>query len=176
MIDYHLALLIGTLFLIINCVYRIIKKQDKKRIIVSSMLIIYLTLVAAVTLFPIVYNAPEKIAFTDWYNIIPFKTIISYFGNGFTLTALTQFLGNIVMTIPFGILILLLIEKKSKLMLFLLALSLPLVIESTQLLIGIIFNYHYRNPDIDDIILNLFGIYIGYGLYYLFKKLKKSNT
>lgn len=176
MIDYPIALLIGALIIIINIIYRLLKKQAKKRIILSSVLILYLTLVSALTIFPIVYDAPFEFAFSDWYNVIPLKTIITSFSNGFTLTALTQNLGNIIMTIPFGILILLLIEKKSKLKLFLLALSLPLAIESAQLLIGIIFNYHYRNPDIDDVILNLVGTYIGYGIFYLCKKLKISNT
>lgn len=171
MIDYPFAILCGFIGVIINIIFRLIRKNPIKRVIISSVLILYLSSVAAVTLFPIVFDAPEYSSGVEWYNIIPFKTIFQTFQNGITSTALFQVFGNIILTVPFGILVLFLIKNVNIKKLIILALSLPSAIEIIQLFIGLIFNYRYRNPDIDDVILNMCGIFIGYGLYFLTKKI-----
>ncbi len=48
---------------------------------------------------------------------------------------------------------------------------LPIIIELSQMIIGISIDNMYRNVDIDDFILNTVGVYIGYGLYYVYKRI-----
>ena len=93
-------------------VYALIKKVCIKRMILTCVFIVYLTGVAAVTLFPIVYDSVvEYSESVTWYNIIPFKTISEALKNGITSTAITQIAGNIVLAIPFGIIVSLRFEK-----------------------------------------------------------------
>ncbi|MEE0873745.1 MAG: VanZ family protein [Ruminococcus sp.] len=166
MITNGFAVLIGTVILAVYLIYALIRKRPVKRIIVTCIFIIYLVGVAIVTLFPIVYD--DLTEYTDavtWYNFTPFKTIISAFQNGITATAVTQIIGNIALSVPFGVLVLLLFKLPRRWQKLVIALSFTIAIESSQLFIGFAIGNMYRNIDIDDIILNLSGAYIGYGLY-----------
>ena len=53
---------------------------------------------------------------------------------------------------------------------------LPIIIELSQIIIGISIDNMYRNVDIDDFILNTVGVYIGYGLYYVYKRMFICRT
>lgn len=112
-------------------------------------------------------------------NLIPFKTISSYFtGEGihnFSLSDLPHYrivnvLGNWILFVPFGFL-LPLISKKckkiSKVLLF--GFLLVLLIEFEQYFIG-------RSCDIDDLILNVLGVAFGYLLYRLVYKLSSKKS
>lgn len=166
MITYELAILLGVILLIAYIIYAIILKRSIKRIIVNCIFIAYLIGVAIVTLFSIVYDDPVE--YTDiitWYNFIPFKTISSAFHNGITATAVTQIIGNIIMSVPFGVIVLMLFNIPQWWKKLLIALSFTASIELIQMLIGMAIGNMYRNIDIDDIILNLLGVIIGYGIY-----------
>lgn len=174
MISYGLVVLIGAIVLVIYIVYALIKKPGMKRVIVTCVFIIYLTGVAAVTLFPIVYDSPVE--YTDtvkWYNWIPFKTISEALNNGVRITAITQIVGNIVLAIPFGIIVSLLFEKLQWWKKLLAALSFTIAIELSQMLIGFAIGNMYRNIDIDDVILNILGACSGYGIYAIVFRKKK---
>lgn len=166
MITYELAILIGLVLLTVYIVYALILKRSIKRIIVTCIFIIYLIGVAVITLFPIVYY--DIVEYTDiitWYNFIPFKTISAAFQNGITATAVTQIVGNIVMSMPFGVIVLMLFNIPQWWKKLLVALSFTILIELMQLLIGIAVGNMYRNIDIDDVLLNMLGIYLGYVIY-----------
>lgn len=166
MITYELALLIGAVLLLAYIVYAMIAKRNKKRMIVTCLFIIYLVGVAIVTLFPIVYSDP--VAYTDaikWYNFIPFKTAISAFQNGITTTAVAQIIGNIVLSVPFGTFVLILFRIPQWWKKALIALIFPVLIECTQLIIGIVIGNMYRNIDVDDILFNMLGVFLGYAIY-----------
>ncbi len=178
MITYELALFIGAIVLLIFSGIAFLKKSDKSTLITGCLFIIYLTIVAIITLFPILYE--EKVEYfgeTTWYNLIPFKTITEMFSNGFNLTALIQTSGNICMAIPYGIFIMMFTKNKKWWKSLLFALLLTLSIELSQLFIGLSIDNMYRNVDIDDIILNVIGCYIGYTIYKLLpNKLKNKQA
>ena len=153
MITNGLAILIGAVILAVYLMYAIIRKRPVKRIVV------------------IVYD--DVTEYTDtitWYNFIPFKTIVSAFQNGVTTTAITQIIGNIALAVPFGIMVLMLFKLPHWWQKLLIALSFTIAIESSQLYIGLFIGNMYRNIDIDDVILNLMGTYIGYGIYAILPK------
>lgn len=87
-------------------------------------------------------------------NFIPFDTIITSFSLGrIDYELLFLFLGNIAIFFPLGFFVSAAIKNKFFLVLFPLLLSCG--IEVSQYLLG---NGH---PDIDDVILNVFGFYLG---------------
>lgn len=92
------------------------------------------------------------------YNIIPLRSIIEFI-NGFTFKAfLINIVANIVVFVPFGILIPLVIkELRGRLkQLILSAMGVIFVLEILQMLLRVgVF-------DVDDIILNIVGVAVGY--------------
>jgi len=86
-------------------------------------------------------------------NFIPFKEMLRYdFGSDLFIR---NVLGNVLLFLPYGFFITYLFNFKEIKMPILLILILSIVIESTQLMIGRVF-------DIDDIFLNVCGGMLGY--------------
>ncbi|MBO6195397.1 MAG: VanZ family protein [Bacilli bacterium] len=101
-------------------------------------------------------------------NIIPLKIIydtIAELKKGNIDYLIISLLGNIVMFIPIGYFIKILWNCNNK-KTILLGFLISLFIETSQLFIG-------RETDIDDLLLNTFGVIIGIVLYKLIKKTKK---
>ncbi len=97
------------------------------------------------------------------FNIIPFKTIVSYIykmlnGSINILTFLKNLVGNLVLLMPFSIFIMILNpEKETNLKKFL------IIIIIISILIEILqFLTFSGNCDIDDVILNVFGAFIAF--------------
>lgn len=166
MITYQLAILLGIISIIFYVLISVFLKVNPKKIIISCIFIVYLTAVAIVTLFPIIID--EKVQYfgnSTWYNIIPFKTITQTLQYGITTTAIAQILGNILMSVPFGVFVMLFLRNPKWWKMLLFALLLTVGIELSQMIIGLAINNMYRTIDIDDIILNVIGAYLGYGIY-----------
>ncbi len=103
-------------------------------------------------------------------NLIPFKvlyeTYYEVFVNGYINYFLINFLGNIILFIPFGLIIPLLWKLSTKKTLFIGFCS-SLLIEFTQLFLA-------RGTDIDDLILNTTGTLLGILLFKLLQKYFKN--
>ena len=114
----------------------------------------------------------EVVTFQDvsWSssNFIPFKEMLRYdFG---TKLFFKNVIGNMIMFIPFGFFTSYFLKLKKVYSVFLLTLLTSITIETTQLLIGRVF-------DIDDIILNVIGgliVYLIFKIIYKIKFLKKE--
>lgn len=78
-------------------------------------------------------------------------------------------LGNIILTIPIGMLIFRLLGHIKLVPLLMLAFYIPMHIETMQLFLHVI-GYSTRTVDIDDVLLNGCGILIGYYGSFLCKK------
>lgn len=101
---------------------------------------------------------------TSWAtnNFIPFKEIMRY--NITSRLFFKNVLGNMIMFLPFGFFVSYYLKsEKLTLPLFLILIA-SISIEVVQLSIGRVF-------DVDDIILNILGGLMGYGLYFIFKKI-----
>ena len=109
----------------------------------------------------------EVVTFQDvsWSssNFIPFKEMLRYeFG---TKLFFKNVVGNMIMFIPFGFFISYFLKLKKIYSVFILTLLTSITIETTQLLIGLVF-------DIDDIFLNIIGGLIGYFIFKIIYKIK----
>ena len=95
-------------------------------------------------------------------NFVPFKEILRY--NLGSRLFIKNIIGNMVMFVPYGFFVSYYSKNVKFTSAFFLVLIASVVIESTQLAIGRVF-------DVDDILLNVVGGLIGYLLYKLLDKL-----
>lgn len=117
-------------------------------------------------IFPIPgdYSGPSK----PRINLIPF-----YFGTcdhmpGLCLTNIVEYiLGNVFLTIPFdfGIGFVARLNQKD---FFWLAVLVGTVFEVTQLILSLVFRSAVRAVDINDVILNATGVWLGYAVFRIF--------
>ena len=139
--------------------YKKNKPINRIREIFINLFFIYFLILVNLTLFK---YGDLMIDFDNrfYINYIPLVETIKMFNNNFTdiHTALYNVIGNIVLFIPFGFFIYIKFEKnKSKALLAVLIMTL-----GVEFIQGFI---PYRFCDIDDIILNTFGGYIGIIIY-----------
>ena len=106
------------------------------------------------------FNRSSKYNY-QFYNLVPFRTILSINNNQFILKTLIY---NLVIFIPFGIIIYKLKDENKDLKNYLITVTFLAI-----LIRGIGYLFHYMVFDIDDIILNIIGSLI---TYYIIKKNK----
>lgn len=137
------------------------KSKGKDILLVYTLMYIYLSFVLYFTLMPVITSVPY--VFNHPYkpmNLVPFIDVLEGRGDFFR-----QVMLNIIMTIPFGFLFPLTGNKSAKFgrtVFFCFLMSLG--IELLQPLIN-----GFRSSDITDIITNVLGGMVGYGLYIIFK-------
>lgn len=106
------------------------------------------------------------------YNLIPFKEMkrfITYREKLGTVAVVTNIFGNIIGFIPFGLILPIISKKRRKLAIIsLLSFELSLTIEIIQLI------FKVGSFDVDDMILNTLGGFIGYLLFLLFNKIRRK--
>ncbi len=113
---------------------------------------------------------PFKGMFEFSYNFVPtlYKVIIGEYLLG--SWDITMIIGNVLMFVPFGILLSLCFQKINHKNIFIYAILIPSIIEILQPFIG-------RSFDIDDIIMNFWGIIIGYFIVIVLRNfLKRKET
>ncbi len=129
--------------------------KNKQKIIFYKELLTLIFIIYVLCLFYVVTFGD-----VSWSNsnFIPFKEMFRYsFGSNLFIK---NVLGNIIMFIPYGFFISYYLKLKKPLSAFLLILLVSASIETTQLLIGRVF-------DIDDITLNVIGGMLGFLIYKL---------
>lgn len=136
-------------------------RKGKYTLFINTIMYVYLSFVLYFTLMPVIASLP--FVFDHPYvpmNLVPFIDVTAGRGDFVRQVAL-----NIIMTIPFGILLPLV--KVGKMNLFKVILAtflLSFAIEIIQPLLS-----SYRMSDITDIINNVLGGMIGYGIYLIFR-------
>ena len=163
------------IFAIVICI--LLKKGVKKTALVC-IFIAYITAVVCIVFFPILYDEPVVYGngYT-WYNLVPFATIAETVSDGFGETAFLQIFGNIFLSVPFGFFVMMWMKKPKLWKMFVFAFAFTITIELSQMFIGFAINNMYRNVDIDDVILNATGAFIGFGIYKILpKSFKKMLT
>lgn len=182
MLDPIIAYFAGLLLMLCYLIYARKNNIPKRRVLHISVFILYMCAVVALTLFPLVFDrayCQPSDCIENRIQPIPFYTISNMIRYGLPIYSVIQIGGNLIMTIPFGIVLPVLtsgVVNKRRQFLSVFAIVLPIKIEVTQLMIGVLFGTFYRTMDIDDIILNTAGVFIGYGLYRIIKKSLKKHS
>lgn len=109
-------------------------------------------------------SARERISTGVGINLVPFRSIQAYFVHYGLDGFLVNFVGNIVMFVPWGFGLTLLWKKNQRIWIIVLySLGLTVMIETIQLFIG-------RSVDVDDLILNFIGSCLGAVAYHVLRR------
>ena len=135
------------------------RPQGRDRLLVNTLLYAYLSLVLYFTMMPVVVSIPSMLdhPYTPM-NLVPFIDVSLGRGDFFRQVFL-----NVVMTLPFGFLFPLTRGKRAKFgatvfSCFLMSLGIELLQP-----------FFDRSSDITDLITNVIGGALGYGLYVVFR-------
>lgn len=167
----------------VRVIILVLKQKQKKSLVwlkelIKFLFVLYILMVVSVTLFPLYIGLPQE-EFS--YRVINYVPLISIFRDisqvGIAYSGDTLFMiklivrnvgGNILMLMPLGFLMPLLWEKFKRLKnMIMMGLFISLSIESVQFvecLLGIVIA---RAVDIDDVICNVLGTFLGYSIYKL---------
>ena len=172
LIDFDLSTALLGIILLLFIVFYLKNKKDKDLLYLFFFSVFYLYLLGVLkyTIFPIPIGSGmaeimrRELKFSSGINLIPFDINIVN----------EQVLYNILLTVPFGFgLPFLLNVTKIRLMIY--GVSFCVVIESLQLIISLFLGFPYRTIDINDVILNVFGVILGFMVFkvfgFLFKKM-----
>ena len=162
-----IPLLIGVGILAALLLFHSRQKRDPTYLICFSIFWAYLLFLLDVTLFPIplditrIWLPKERVLFILTHvNLIPFN----YFDFFNKYVVFVEIVRNIFLTIPFGFGINLFARVKSKNILWLGA-AVGFAIEMAQLTVSLAIGGVYRTVDITDVLLNMVGVWLGYGLF-----------
>lgn len=134
--------------------------KNKERIILYKELLSLLFVIYVLCLFYVVTF--QDVSWSS-SNFIPFQEMFRYdFGSRLFIK---NVLGNMLLFVPYGFFMGYYLKIKKPIAIFLLCLLVSGTIETTQLLIGRVF-------DVDDIFLNLVGGMIGFVLYKLLEDIR----
>ena len=135
------------------------RAQGRDSLLVNTLMYAYLSLVLYFTMMPVVVSIPFILNPPyEPMNLVPFIDVSLGRGDFFRQVFL-----NIIMTLPFGFLFPLTRDKRAKFGItvffcFLMSLGIELLQP-----------FFDRNSDITDLITNVIGGVLGYGLYVIFK-------
>lgn len=138
--------------------------KNKKTFVLYKEIFLLLFLIYILCLFQIVTFEDQSL-YIGGNNLVPLREILRYrFGSRLFIK---NVIGNVVMFIPYGIFASLYAKLEKPFHALCLVFFASVTVETTQLIIGRVF-------DIDDIILNVIGGFIGYGIYTLIDTIGES--
>ena len=154
-------LLTGMLLLTVIGVYGYFRKKPLNKILFFTLLGTYMLFLIFFVWFPMYIKPGLRFEYV-LVQPVPFFTIIKSLSSGSITNIGREICANILMTVPYGMMIPFLFRSKEKWKYILNMFGMPLAIEISQLLWCIVLDSHYRMADIDDVLLNALGIFIGY--------------
>jgi glycopeptide antibiotics resistance protein len=162
--EYDLLIGFGILIVLLPILWW--RKHNLSYLLFFSIFWVYLLAVVQVVFFPIAINTDYSgAAFMPSINLIPF-----YFGSCFSNMpelCVRGIVDNIILTIPFGFGVNFLVRVKPR-NFFWLAIAVGLGFEFSQLMLSIAFRSGFRAVDINDAILNVTGVLLGYAFFRAF--------
>ena len=129
--------------------------KNKEKLVLYKELLGLSFIIYILCLFQVVTFQDNVSWSTD--NFIPFKEMFRY--NIGSRLFVKNVLGNMLMFLPYGFFVSFYLENKRPKLTLILTLIASFSVELVQMMIGRVF-------DIDDILLNLLGGYLGYLIYY----------
>ena len=114
--------------------------------------------------------------FIRFTNFIPFRTIVEYidrYNNGFRNLSVINLLGNFILFTPMGMLLPCVVPKLNRF--WKVTLTVLIMVVAVEITQGIL---RVGSVDIDDVLFNVIGAIIGYGMIkipFVFKFFKKIN-
>ena len=140
------------------------------QVVGAVMLATYAWWICSVAFFPLPLGVSAAVsagdfAGRDWVNLVPFREVVRALPQLGAAQIIREFGGNILLFVPFTLAGPLL-WPRLRTWLWPLAAGLggSLAIELIQLALSGLVGFPYRQTDVDDVILNTFGAFLGYAL------------
>jgi glycopeptide antibiotics resistance protein len=135
-----------------------------------ALFVLYLGWVACATLFPLPVRPGvaelEASGAGVVVGLVPLATIRDVLANGTPFAQVWILGGNVLTLAPFGFLLPFTVPRLATWgRMALTALLFPLGIELAQLGVSLLLGYSYRVTEIDDVLLNLTGVLLGFAVY-----------
>ena len=175
-----IILLIGYLFfLVMTKKYKSYSRQKLTRL---TLFVCYVIALIGIVFFPFpiqreLIEDSIRYAMEQYHNFIPFSTPLRSFnemGDIGILSLMHLFL-NVLLFIPLGFLVPIIWSKKMSVQSVVwCGFFTSLCVEAVQFLLSLSLGYVYRSADVDDLILNTLGTFMGY-LLFKFTYYKKRN-
>lgn len=131
-------------------------------------LALYLPLVLGLTLggIPLGPNAADPSEWRrPWANLVPLHTVLSSLDEGLRYGT-RQIVGNVLILMPLGFLLPMLSSRFKQIgSTVVVGFSISLAIEVCQLTVSWLVGVPYRVFDVDDLLLNTFGILVGWAMW-----------
>jgi glycopeptide antibiotics resistance protein len=152
-------------------------KATRKRWLAACALTAYGSLLIRFVVFkaiPVIHIGHLRFRFAGTHtgpgNFVPFKSIVpQLIGQGNPLIDMVNLFGNIIPFIPIGLLAPLVVPSISWQKAIVLGIATGLTFEVMEVVFRVgIF-------DVDDIMLNAFGVVVGYGVFVMFKRRAQSR-
>jgi VanZ family protein len=154
-----------------SIVFFVVYGVRNEKIILSKQVFITGLVLYTISLIILLFLRPNNQHY-DSFNLVPFKTVIFYLsGQVKPLIAFYNLLANVGLFVPYGISFLLLRKTSRSSVSFLLGVPLLtiILIECMQ------FFTHRGSLDVDDLILNIAGVGLGYVLFPLVRRVLIIN-
>jgi len=164
--------LFGLVILLILILILRLAKRSWSFLFFFSAFWVYLLIMVGLIIFPIPLTAPLEITefWPSFQSALPRISLVPHnYSNLVLYPGYYKFeiVANILLTIPFGFLLLLVRPWFSNKML-LVALAVSLFNEGAQFLLLVLWGFSYRVVDINDVFLNASGVLIGFVFYKIF--------
>ena len=134
--------------------------KNKEKFVFYKELLMFTFIIYILCLFQIVTFQDDVSWSTN--NFIPFREILRY--NMGSRLFIKNVIGNMFLFLPYGLFTSLYLKNEKPYLTLFLTFLTSCAIETVQLIIGRVF-------DIDDIILNVLGGFLGYLIYYVIKRI-----
>ena len=169
---WKIELLFALAWILFRVIAAVVKRKfDIKRELLMLLMYVNLAVLIRLIYFPLDMLTDLLIRYRFFempkINLVPFVHLLeyNYAGNAFINVA-----GNVLMFVPTGIIVPILYKKFDSFPMTVMAgFLLSLAIELSQLFTP------DRVTDVDDLIMNTLGAAIGFGIYYLVKRIKNRN-
>lgn len=168
-------LLIPALMLIAGVVFRGIRAGASQFVIVSRVAFVcYGTVLIAALFFPFPfppYAPPPGQSFEElpraWINVVPLATIAAAFDQGAQWSAVRYVIANIAAFVPLGMFLGLFRHWDRCTTVLATAIAIGATIEGAQFGLSLLMGFPYRVADVDDVLLNVSGMLVGYAAFRL---------
>ncbi|MDQ0230054.1 VanZ family protein [Metabacillus malikii] len=156
-LDYLHPIVIGVIWILLTSIAFILNAIIRKDKIFLPIWFVHLIIVLyTISLFVLLFFRPETQTYGTM-NLIPFDTINYYFsGDSNRFIAFYNIVANICLFIPFGIYYHYVVSKPHWMWLMIVSVYAISLIELTQ------FLTRRGSLDVDDLILNVLGVWLGY--------------
>jgi glycopeptide antibiotics resistance protein len=140
------------------------------------LLVLYLGWLAGETLFPLPVTASAAHSGAAIHpggilsdvNLVPLNSIRELLGLGFHWQTARILAGNVVVFVPFGVLLPSVVPRLAAwARVVLTGMALSLSIELTQLAVSLMLGYSHRITELDDVLLNVAGMALGFAAWRL---------